>query len=370
MGYRIEGSSNSSNKKIKNKVEKKTAKKKKPGIFLKILRVIFTLLLLLLVAFAGATEFLPKINKVEISKDDKKIEIIEKDEIKVSSEKVDEYIEKRESAINILLVGIDGMDYDNARSDVMIILSINKNTKNIKLISISRDTFSYIPKVDRFEKLNHSFNHGGAEETLKSINRNYDLNIRDYVVFNYEALASTIDYLGGFPTYITSDESYDMSKGDIYIEGDRDHVLTGEQSVLYARIRYNSGGDLGRNKRQRDIIKFIFNSAKNMGKKDLAKFADSILPLVRTTYGYSDIDSLVNLYSSIKEGATFEDGQFPFFSSEITLSDGLFYFVPKDLEANIKELHRKLFNFEGYAISDKAREINNEIINRTGVTGE
>ncbi len=372
MGYSINGKVDNveaTNKKPDKKKEKKKEKKKdnkKTPAYLKTLRIIFTIILVLGLGVAAFSELLPKINKVHISENEEDIGIVKIENLNLNENQAEVYRLARENSINILIVGVDAGGYEGGRSDVMMIMNIDIKNSKIRLISISRDTLSYIPINGTYEKLNHSFAYGGAKETLKAVNMNNDLNVKDFVVFDYDAISKVIDHLGGYPTEVTPEEAMDMQ----YVVDSGYQVLTGEQATMYARIRYNSGGDEGRNKRQRDIIKYIFQAAKDMSKKELYDFASEILPLIVTTYGYDDINEFINIYESIKDGVSFEDYQYPFYKAEAILSDDLFYFVPNTLDKNVIELHELLFDFEDYVVSDQLNEINYYIQNMTGYYGE
>ena len=297
------------------KEKKKLSKGVKTG------RVIFTLFLLLLCGIAVGLEFLPKLHTISVPKNDQEIGIASQDKLNLTEEEAKIYTEKQKGVENILLVGVDEGGYDNSRSDVMIIASVDSNEKKLKLTSVMRDTYSFIPSSETYQKLNHSYMEGGALETLKAINMNLDLSIRDFVIFDFAAVAKAVDYVGGYPVNMTAGEVTDMNNYGTFYEGE--NLLNGEQATLYMRIRYNSGDDQGRNQRQRDLIIFLLEKAQSMGKRDLAAFAKEMMPAVRTSYKFSDVEKLLAIFEGIKDGVEMQQFSFPSNFSGVTLSDGL-----------------------------------------------
>ena len=86
---------------------------------------------------------------------------------------------------NIAIFGIDSQDSKKGRSDATMILSIDRVHNKIKLCSIARDTLVYIPDKDVYEKFTHAYAYGGAQLAVKTLNKNFNLNITDYVAVNF-----------------------------------------------------------------------------------------------------------------------------------------------------------------------------------------
>lgn len=106
---------------------------------------------------------------------------------------------------NIALFGVDSRENDltkNTRSDSIIIASINKRSKKVKLVSIYRDTYVYIPEHG-YTKLNHAYAYGGPKLAVETINRNFDMNITDFVTVNFSAVTDAVDALSGITIDIT-----------------------------------------------------------------------------------------------------------------------------------------------------------------------
>lgn len=338
---------------------------KKSSIGLKLGRVLFTAFLLLLVGLSVGLEFLPRLHTIAIPKEDDKLGIVKKEEINMDNDQLKDYELRQKGVQNILLIGVDEDGYDNGRSDVMIIVSLDSSGKVMKLTSIMRDTLAYIPTSQTYQKLNHSYMEGGPLETMKAINRNFDLNIRDFVVFDFAAVAKAVDLVGGYPVYVDADEAYDMSRYGEYYEGEQ--ILDGEGALLYMRIRYNSGGDQGRNQRQRDLIFYLLDYAKGMGRKQMISFAKNMMPSIRTSYSFSDVEKLMDLYDSMKDGLKTEQFSFPFTHEGVELDDGLWYAVPQTMRSNVITLQEHIFGSNSYVPSVIVDDISESIENLSGV---
>ena len=157
---------------------------------------------------------------------------------------------------NIALFGVDSRDNDlgeGNRSDCIIIASINNDTKEINLVSVYRDTYVDIEGYG-LDKITHAYSYGGPELALKTLNKNLDLNIKEFVTVNFDAVADAVDALGGVDIRIEEDEiSYvnsaikDTAKHTglevEYINSAGMQTLNGVQAVGYSRVRYTEGGD-------------------------------------------------------------------------------------------------------------------------------
>ena len=198
--------------------------------------------------------------------------------------------------INIALFGVDSRANDltkNTRSDSIMIASINKYTNKIKLLSLYRDTYVFIPEHG-YTKLNHAYAYGGPKLAIETINRNFDMNITDYITVNFSALTDVIDALGGVTINVTSEELNEVNRyaKDVAringrewtkIEKAGEQTLTGVQATGYSRVRYLKGGDYARAGRQRTVIDAIIKKARHSGPKKLYNAADCFLPQIATS---------------------------------------------------------------------------------------
>jgi len=184
---------------------------------------------------------------------------------------------------NIILYGIDSRTMaEQSRSDAIMMLTVDTVNKKIKMTSIARDTYVDIQGYGK-DKINHAFAYGwaknnkiaeGAELSIKTINSNFNLNIKDYVAVNFWALADIINYIGGVEIDVDAAEMRDINKNyiphirqlgipceDITATGVQ--TLSGGQAVAYCRERY-VGGVVSRDSRQREVLTAMFDKAKSI----------------------------------------------------------------------------------------------------------
>ena len=261
---------------------------------------------------------------------------------------------------NILLIGVDGDSYEGSRSDIMMILSAGNG--GLKLTSVMRDTMVLIAEKETYEKSNHAYAYGGAELSLKTLNSNLDLNMTDFVAFNYTAIKNLVDAVGGVEVDV--DQTELSALGNIGIEAPGRHTLSGDQALLYSRIRKNAGGDAGRNERQREILEAIFAKSTSLSISQYKNIMDTVLPEIRTSMNASDLMSYIKILWSLKSGEGMTKEGFPFDYKTKTI-DGLSYVIPVTMESNVRMLHEKIYGSE-YEPSDFVKERSNYIIERSG----
>lgn len=296
---------------------------------------------------------------------------------KVNFVKIDEgnlAIENKTGYRNIALLGVDTRDMnslDGSRSDAIIIVSINEQTKNVNLISVYRDSYVDV-QGHGLTKVTHAYAYGGPELALNTLNRNLDLDISEFVTVNFEIVADVVDLVGGIDIDIDKSELSQMNK---YIEDTSKNVgrkankitsagkqhLDGIQAVTYARIRKTAGGDYKRTERMRTVLTEVFEKAKKMDAGKLNELANKVLPQVQTNIGLSEVISLIPTISSINISDSIG---WPYEVKGITLDR--WYGVPTTLEANVVKLHRELFGQKDYTASDTVKTISQSIINKTG----
>lgn len=338
-------------------------KKKKKNKALKIFGIILLILVLLLIgAIAAGYGFINnKFGKMNVA-------TIDEGNLGVS-ENVN--LEKYR---NIAIFGIDSRadNYDlGNRSDCIIIANINNKTKEVKLISVYRDTYVQIPGHG-LDKITHAYSYGGAELAIKTLNTNLDLNITEFVTVNFDAVAEAVDALGGIQMEITSAEvqyinayidgtSKATGKSSNHITAPGTYTLDGVQAVAYSRIRYTAGGDYKRTERMRDVIEAMTKKLKTKSLGEMNNFADTMLPKVYTNITMGDILSL--LPSAMSFNITESKG-WPYNVQGITLDR--WYGVPVTLESNVTKLHKEVFNDPNYTLPNNIKTISNQIVNKTG----
>lgn len=343
-------------------------KKKNKGlkIFLRVLIVI--IVIILGIAIAGYSFVHNKLSKM-------KTEYIDKTAIGISEEAKDSLKGYR----NIALLGIDSRadDYGTGnRSDCIIIASINEKTKEVKLLSVYRDTYVYVTENGnkKLDKITHAYSYGGAQNTLKSLNEALDLNITEYVTVNFDAVIAAVNALNGVEIDITSEElkyindyidATSQSSGikSSHLSKAGRQTVDGVQAVAYSRIRYTAGGDYKRTERMRTVVTAMAKKAKTLSIGQLNKLADTILPRISKNIENNDIIALIPSALSFD---IIESLGWPYNVKGITTT--AWYGVPVTLESNVIRLHKELFGQEDYKVSETVKEMNAAIIKKTGYT--
>lgn len=271
---------------------------------------------------------------------------------------------------NIALFGVDSQDNKikdkGSRTDCIIIASINKSTKKVKLMSIYRDT--YVSIDGEYDKINAAYSYGGPELSLRTINRNLDLNITDFATVNFKALADAVDVLGGIPLTINSEK--ELQNLNDYI-GNMNHInggnspkfektgtytFDGNQAVAYSRIRYMEGGDHARANHQRLVLEGIMNTAKKQPLK-LGKLISTVLPQCKTSLSNDDLTKLTLSMARCK----IEDSQAYPFKSEDERYNGIYYGFPITAQTNVKKAHEYLFGTKDYKPTEELQKIGAKI---------
>lgn len=312
---------------------------------------IVLLVLILIIALAmGAGYFYIKSKLDMINYENE----IPKEEIEIPEGVEEQLSEYR----NIVLLGKDSedTDYENGRSDCIIIVSINEKTKEVKLASVYRDTYLQIPGRS-LDKVNHAYAYGGPALTMSTLNTNLDLDITEYVAVNFEATRDIVDAVGGVTITVTDAEATKISG----ISGAGTYLLNGSQALQYARIR-KIDSDYQRTERMRTVLEAVFEKAKKMNVNELIKLANTILPEISTNISQSEIVSLIPQIAQYK--VTDSIG-WPYNTRGITLN-GVWYGPPITLRSNVIQLHKELFGEEDYQPSEKVESISQSIVNKTG----
>lgn len=271
---------------------------------------------------------------------------------------------------NIALFGVDSRANElekNTRTDCIIIASINNKTKEVTLASLYRDTYVYI-KDHGYTKLNHAYAYGGPELALSTINKNFDLDVKDFVTINFSALSNVIDALGGVDIEITKEElkhvnayAHDVAKiNGTTVEKIKSpglQTLNGTQATGYCRVRYTAGGDFTRAQRQRTVVQQIVKKAKSSNPVTLYKIINEILPQIYTSLNANEI---MKLSSGMLSYDIRDNFGFPF-ETETPRINGAAVVTANTLSSNVSELHEKLFKTIDYKPSSTVDYRSNEI---------
>lgn len=276
---------------------------------------------------------------------------------------------------NILLLGVDSRDMDNlkgTRSDAIMMVSINKDTNDVKILSVYRDTYLKMGDTPTYDKITHACVYGGPEMTMKSLNQAMDLNISNYVVVNFKAVADLVDAVGGIEVDVQDYEIQQLNKYTIETAeniGRKNYSLVkqagvqkleGVQAVSYGRIRKGVGDDFKRTERMRTVITLVMDKMKDMSFKDIKKIIKMMTPQIQTNLSKTNILALGIRLPQYNIIGT--DG-WPY---NVTTGyiNGVSYVFPSNLGANTTELHQKFFGQESYTPSAKVASISSMILQR------
>ncbi|WP_312654593.1 LCP family protein [Proteiniclasticum sp.] len=308
--------------------KKKKKKNSKKGLLIGLAVLLF----LSGFGYAYITNLLNSTNQEEIAKDDDQLGIgqdeFEYDDSEVEvpgeSESVEGdlpfYYKDVKGIENIALFGVDAEIGQRGRSDSIMIVTVDKNSKKIKISSIIRDSYVSIP--DRgMDKVNHAYAFGGPELALRTLNSNFHLDIRDFATVNFTTLPKIIDIIGGVSIDIT-----DAEAGQIGLPGAGTYNLSGAQALTYSRIRYIDS-DFVRAERQRTVIEAIIKKMLNSPVTSYPGILSKVLPLVTTNMKSNDILGLAG--SVVTNGIrTIEQNRFP--QEELSSGQkikGVYYYV-------------------------------------------
>ncbi len=262
------------------------------------------------------------------------------------------------SVKNIALLGIDTHE-DNltGRSDAVVVLTVDKKHKKLKLTSIARDSYVSIDGHGN-DKLTHAYAYGKSQLAVKTLNQNFGLEITDYVTVNFFKFARIIDYVGGVTVDVSEAEMNEMNVNIIpwLVEMGIDcepvvspgiQMLSGGQAVCYARIRHTDS-DIERGNRQKEVLMSMFSQVKHMNPLKLPKLAEMIGEQCETSMPTKDIISL-GMWA-VLSSPEFEQLSIPndnFDSAGKTIR-GTWYYV-YDLEAASRDIHDFIFEENYYS---------------------
>lgn len=282
--------------------------------------------------------------------------------------------------INILVLGVDARDMDDMdewRSDAIMIISIKEDTGETTVTSIYRDTFLLMAGQGFYDKITHAFYYGGVKESIKSINQCLDLNIRNYVIFNFNSAADVIDAMGGLDLEIeeyeieelnrANEETWELTdredRGDaMHIDAPGVHHVDGSMAVSYGRIRKGVGDDYKRTERMRIIVDKLLEKAKTLSPSQLNEVLDIGVSQIKTNLSSKDI---IGLAYKLRNFNISHSDSFPY-----AIGDGyvgnVSYVFPVNLYDDVKTFHINNFGQENYEPSTLVANISQAILQYKG----
>lgn len=256
--------------------------------------------------------------------------------------------------INIALFAVDRRSTDiDGNSDVVMIITIDQVTKKIKMSSILRDTYVNIDGKG-MDKINAAYAAGGPQLAIKTINQNFDMDIKDYINVDFFGTAKMIDALGGVNMNVKAEEipylnnylkeiSIIENIPPVNVTNPGMQNLTGKQAVAYTRIRAVGRGDYERTERQRNVLVALFNKLQGAGPAIYPVFMTQILPNMETSMSQMALFSMGSSLLSSKS-KTIEQARFPLDSFSKGIRVNNIWYLSADLKANTNALHNFIYN--------------------------
>ncbi len=275
---------------------------------------------------------------------------------------------------NIALFGLDAETdsqlFKSSHSDSIMIASVNLDTGEIRLVSVYRDTYLNLCNEEDGEhwaywKANQAYFNGGAEQAVRMLNLNLDMDITDFVAVGYKGLRGVIDGLGGI--YIDVDETelqhinnYQIGISAVLkceytpVKETGYQLLDGLQATAYCRIRYGGGNDYKRTARQREVLKAIEEKAKDTDLMTLTQVFNDCISDIYTSLDSGDV---LELLADMGRYSIVEEAGFPQEEVRTTGNIGAkgSCVIPVDLESNVVWLHQFLFGDEDYTVTDNVK---------------
>lgn len=330
--------------------------------FYRVLVCIGMLLLALLIG--GVVYIATKWDKVD-TQDIKTEDIIINPEIRKN-------VDLGEGYTNIALFGVDSRDGslgEGNRTDCIIIASLNNETKEIKMVSVYRDTLLDLSE-GTYQKCNSAYSYGGPTLAINMLNMNLDLDIQDYVTMDFGAISDVVDAIGGIKVTVTDEEVEGLNK---YVQETADSagkqaipltqsgevLLDGVQATTYARIRSTAGGDFTRTERQRIVIEKIVEKLKKVDIRKLNHIIDEVFPKVSTSFS---LPELMNYALAYKDYVLLGNTGFPMEYTLDSVPEVGSVVIPSDLTSNVAKLHEFLFGTVGYVPSSTVNNLSANIL--------
>ena len=319
-----------------------------------------------LVAAAGAVILASKLSKIETTE-------LDSEALSISEEAK----ERGTGYLNVALFGVDSRDNEldgDTRSDTIMIASLNRETMEVKIVSVYRDTLME-QKDGTLNKANSAYSFGGPEDALAMLNKNLDLDIEHYVTVNFNALIDVIDAVGGIEIDVQEEEiSYICGYATeiMKVTGKVSpgvtepglQTLNGVQATAYARIRYTAGDDFKRAERQRDVLTKIIEKLQGASLAQINKIIDEVFPEVSTNF------TLTEILEYAKDAFDYQLGEttgFPFDKSTDTLANVGSVVIPVTLSSNVEQLHKFLYGeSDTYTASSTVNSISSKIVVKAG----
>nr|WP_234969352.1 LCP family protein [Bacillus mediterraneensis] len=236
------------------------------------------------------------LSKVELSRGDQSAKRIKK-------------VDPKHDNISILIMGVDDSKVRNqgdaTRTDALILASFNKDEKTVKMLSIPRDSYVYIPSEGKRDKITHAHAYGGVDGTIETVEELFDVPVDYFVKLNFDAFIDVVEALNGIKVDVPVEFTEQNSKDT----GDAIHLkkgvqkLNGEEALALARTR-KIDNDIERGKRQQLILRAIIDKAISAGS--ITKYGDVMEALGDNITTNMEFGEMLSLYDYALKGLDIE----------------------------------------------------------------
>lgn len=303
----------------------------------------------------------------------------EKDIVPVTNKLEDEVVKIMKGYTTYAVFGVDARNNENLgkgnHGDVVMIVSVNNDTGEIRIASVFRDTYLCISDDEsEYGRMTRAYFTGGPQNAINTLNKNFDLQIKDYVTVNWAAVALAINDLGGVdidvPSSMFGEHMYLNSYIDATVKatGIGSHelkkpglqTLDGIQAVAYSRVRYIDN-DFERTRRQREVVEKMFEKAKKANLATLDRLTNHVMENISTNM---TLPQVISLLPSIFKFDIVEQAGFPLQEHRgriiVNKADMV---CPATLEDTARDLHEFLYEDMEYEPSAAVKKISKKIEN-------
>ncbi|MFG6147979.1 LCP family protein [Halobacillus sp. B23F22_1] len=248
------------------------------------------------------------------------------------SDKRDEIVTPDLNSTSVLFIGVDDSEtrdsYEaggRSLSDALVLATFNDEDKSVKLVSIPRDSYTYIPEVGYNDKITHAHSFGGTDATIETVENLFNVPVDYYVRLNFNSFVDVVDSINGVEFDVPFDlaeQNSEDAKSAIKLEKGR-QVVNGEEALALVRSRqYDS--DLARGERQMEMIEAIVDKAASVGSiSNYGNIIDSIGDNMKTNLTFSQMTSYKD-YVLSEDGLNFDEMQLE--GEGDYMDNGIWYF--------------------------------------------
>lgn len=253
-----------------------------------------------------------------------------------------------DDVVNILFIGSDARsEVEGQRSDTILLFSIDKQNKKLKLTSFLRDSYVYIPSKKYNTKLNAAFSYGGTQLVMDTLEYNFGVNIDHYIMVDFKAFRQLVNLLGGITVEGVTKAEAKYMREEVKIKSIKEgtNQMNGKAALWYCRIRYVDN-DFKRTERQRKVIGAIVDKALKTNPVKLMSIVKKVLPNISTDISSSELVGLAAgaalrfLYYDIEQQQIPAEGTW----SDVRVSGQLV--LKMDIEENREILRSFLYDRE------------------------